>query len=300
MPDLACACGGGSRRYFGICILSDKCINLQKPGKRWEVALVAKRTDPENDLEHSVPIKWGECYDEADHDLLTAADEENGAYQALVNDHLVATQQACVDMHEGTSWVNVKCNPFHQDYQLDWAIVETPNVKCYLKDVYESSCPQPENASGTTAGMTTGPEPTTTEPAPTTTEPEPTTTGGLGCGSLELANWITCSGSTCVVSQELIDTLEAEPTLVFCDSARLYPKIESSEVIGMYFDGVRPAGLAGMLGFLDDDVILAVEGLPFTHEEEFAAVAAEIVNADAITVTIRRGTSTIERDFERD
>lgn len=102
------------------------------------------------------------------------------------------------------------------------------------------------------------------------------------------------------MSQDLIDVFLTHPTLLLCDSARLYPKIESNEVIGMYFDNVSPTGLATALGFADGDVILAVDGLPFTSEEDFTAIALEITEANAVTVTVRRGTTVLERDFERD
>lgn len=91
----------------------------------------------------------------------------------------------------------------------------------------------------------------------------------------------------------------ANPTLLFCDSARLYPYEVASTVVGMYFDDVRAGGLAHALGFEEDDVIWAVEGLPFTSEADFAAIALEIVEADEVTVTILRNSSSIDLTFER-
>ncbi|MBZ5713563.1 PDZ domain-containing protein [Nannocystis pusilla] len=313
---LSSVVGAGVISTSASCIISDKCINFQKSGKRWEVTLSAKRTDPGSDLEDTFFVKWGKCYDEADHALMMEADEEDLAYQALRNDLLLAVQEACAEMYDGDGdgdadgwegWINVKCDPFDEEMDLDWAILETPDVPCYLKDVYESSCPEPENASATVTGAatTTGESTTTTTGEPTTTEEPPTTGNPMlasesRCEVLDLRNWISCSGGTCIVSQDLIDILGAEPTLLFCDSARLYPKVESSGVVGMYFDDIAPTGLAAALGFMEDDVIIAVEGLPFTNESEFAAIALEIADADAITVTVKRGSSTFDLDFERD
>ncbi|MBZ5715904.1 PDZ domain-containing protein [Nannocystis pusilla] len=262
------------------------------------MTLTGKRTDPQNEQEEFVIAKGADCFDVEDDELLDEADDNDPEYQTLRNALLVKAQEDCVEKSAGFN--NVKCDPFDQEFDLEWILQATPNVACNLPNTYQSSCPSPGTATEGETSTTTESTPTTTESTPTTTGSTPTTTTGADpCAALELSAWISCSGTTCQVSQDLIDTLGAEPTLLFCDHARLYPKVVSSVVVGMYLDEVRPGGLAGMLGFQEDDVIIAVEGLPFTSEADFAAIALEISDADEVTVTVERGMSTIDLDFER-
>jgi len=211
----------------------------------------------------------------------------------------------------------VKCDPFDAEADLQWQLVPTLQQKCTLKNTYENTCPDlpdvTEGVETTTTEMmantetTTTTEPTTTESVPTTTaQPKgadtgvPTTTAEPDpCDVLDLTSWISCTGNTCQIDEVLIATLSSQPTLLACDTTRLLAKIEASVVVGMYFDNVQPNGLADMLGFEEDDVIIAVEGLPFTSEEDFAAIAIEITNANEATVTIKRGLNTIDLTFER-
>jgi hypothetical protein len=291
------------------CIIPDKCIYYLKEGYRWEVVLSGKGKDPDTGQPLTIPGVGFDCFTPDENALLVAEDENNQDFSAMRNGLLVAAQMDC--LAAGAGFNEVKCDPFDAEDNLQWLLVATPDEKCILKNTYENECPEyPDMTEGvetTTTETTTTTEPTTTESVPTTTDQPkgadtgvPTTTAEPDpCDVLDLTNWISCTGNTCQVDEVLIATLSSQPTFLACDTTRLLAKIEASVVVGMYFDNVQPNGLADMLGFEEDDVILAVEGLPFASEEDFAAIAIEIANADEATVTIKRGMNTIDLTFER-
>jgi S1-C subfamily serine protease len=67
----------------------------------------------------------------------------------------------------------------------------------------------------------------------------------------------------------------------------------------MAFTGVTTYSLAAKLGFANGDVILDVEGLPFTDDSDFLAVALEIYDAPTVMVTVDRNGTTSEHTFTR-
>jgi len=129
----------------------------------------------------------------------------------------------------------------------------------------------------------------------------PTTGGGLfALAESELAAMLTCEGHTCHVSQAFIDMVLGDPAALLDDSTRLREATRQGQLIGMKFTGVTAGSLADRLGFQSGEVIVAVDGLPFRNLDEFVAAAAEIFDAETVTVTTQRGNMLIEHVFIRD
>ncbi|MFZ6178583.1 hypothetical protein [Nannocystis pusilla] len=289
------------------CIISDKCIHFKKKyGHKWEVTLRGIEKNPSTNEERFIVAKVRNCYDDDDNALLVDADFNDPLYLVLRNELWLLAQQQCVE-NSTSGFVDIRCDPFDAGDNLERIILPVEG-ECLVPNDSEASCPEAQGTATDGESSTTVESPTTgessTTDSPTTTEPTPTTTESSStetdvCDSLDLGTRITCVSNTCEVDEQLIDDLVANPSLLFCDTARLYPKEVSSVVVGMYFDHVRPSGLAGTLGFQDDDVITAVEGLPFTNEEDFAVIALELADSDEVTVTILRGLNSIDLTFDR-
>lgn len=233
----------------------------------------------------------------------------------------------------------VKCDPFETKKYTLTSTVE-PNGECELleqeliKGTPEECLPNEPSAtttgSGTTEGVTvpTGTTPTdgTAITAGVTTELTDSTTGCVdmtetdtdttgGCGTTGTAGesttgavsplesfdtMIVCNGNTCHVDDELIEFILADTEVLLNDPTRLKQKTKKGEAIGMAFTGVKTGTLADALGFQSGDIITEVQGMPFTNEEEIFAVAVEILDADAVTITTQRDGKVEEHLFIRD
>jgi len=109
---------------------------------------------------------------------------------------------------------------------------------------------------------------------------------------------IACDGTTCHIGQPLIDALLANPEAALAEgtSLTLHPIAAPT---GLRLHGVEPGGLAHLLGLREGDQILRIDGLPLTTQTELFDAAAHAYEADAVTISLRRGRATHDRHFVR-
>ena len=287
------------------CIIKEDCVYTPKVGHPWRVTITA--TFKKNGLPGTVEAVSDECYSDEDSSILTANDPDDQQNAALRNQLLGNAQVDCVEKTSGPAYTEVKCNPFDEEFDGIVQFVELAgtcpqaieNGLEGTKLKKKAMCPdKPADDAGeeeTTTTTTTGGE---TDGFSETGVP--TTGDGLfALAESDLAAMLTCDGYTCHVSQAFIDLVLGDPAALLDDSTRLREATRQGQIIGMKFTGVTSGSLADRLGFQNGEVIVAVDGLPFRTLDEFVVAAAEIFDAETVTVTTERGSKRIEHVFIR-
>ena len=286
------------------CIIKEDCVYTPKAGHPWRVTITATvKIDGQPDTVDGV---HDECYSDEDSAILTANDPDDPQNAALRNQLISNAQVDCVEKTSGPEYTEVKCDPFDEEFDGIVQFVEL-NGTCAqaienglegTKLKKNAMCPdkpaddagEEETTTTTTGGETDGFSETGV----------PTTGDGLfALAESELAAMLTCNGYTCHVSQAFIDMMLGDPAALLDDPTRLREATRQGQIIGMKFTGVTAGSLADRLGFQSGEVIVAVDGLPFRTLDEFVAAAAEIFDAETVTVTTERGSKRIEHVFIR-
>lgn len=102
------------------------------------------------------------------------------------------------------------------------------------------------------------------------------------------------TSGTCTVPDEVLDAIDADPDLLMDSDTRL-----TQVSTGMRFSGIVTNSLAYRLGFRNNDIIERVNNLQFRTVAHFLSVFQNLRTAETATVRIKRGSSTINKVFQR-
>ena len=295
------------------CIIKQACTFLIIEGVTWQAAVGGTAKLGGNTI--LIFGTYAECKEKADDELLDEADENDPLYVAIKDELLSSASVNCVTAAQDAQYTDIVCDPFSEGTTSSLVPLGPCPEDLKLLDGNPATCLGDESGGGTLGSETSEVIPTTTESTTPTTTAGDSTAGGEGtsgddsgttaAGWGDLDSLITCtqttSTSTCLVSQDLIDAVMADPLLLLDEPTRLIPYTgTSTQVLGMAFDGVATGSLADKLGFANGDVILAVEELPFIEESDFLAAAVALYDATTVTVTVERRFQTSELTFTRD
>lgn len=113
----------------------------------------------------------------------------------------------------------------------------------------------------------------------------------------DLSQEISCSsGTSCTVTQDLVNAVITDPSPMLDDDTRLeFATVGSFS--GMKITGIdrgqSTGDLAARLKLQSNDLIFEVGGLPITNEQDLLAVVEYLLQVSAVDVKLRRGTNTV-------
>ncbi len=81
-------------------------------------------------------------------------------------------------------------------------------------------------------------------------------------------------------------------------TAKFYPVVEGSEVVGVRIRRVNPRGLYRRIGLIDGDIIQAVNGQPITDPADIAILDEILKNKEPVEVEIKRRNRIIKKTLQ--
>jgi general secretion pathway protein C len=93
------------------------------------------------------------------------------------------------------------------------------------------------------------------------------------------------------VERDDVDDLMENPANLF-SQARILPKYEEGEMVGLQINAIKPGSLFEEIGIESGDVITKLNGIAIDDPQESAKVLAEFSEAQGFTVDVKRGDGT--------
>lgn len=151
-------------------------------------------------------------------------------------------------------------------------------------------------ANGTTALLRVGETPKPTPPPPPASSSSPSTTSRARSTSSAAipgaADAISCSGSTCVVERELVESLMSDPSKLATQAA-VRPTSK-----GFQLSRVRSGSLPALLGLRTGDILTEVNGQSLDSLEDALDLATKLRHATNLRVTVSRGGKTVRKEIQ--
>lgn len=91
----------------------------------------------------------------------------------------------------------------------------------------------------------------------------------------------------CTIDRNYLIELSANPAAL-ARQMRVIPSIKDGETRGLKLYGIRPGSLPNLLGYKNGDLLLSVNGLPFTSPETALGAYSRLRTADTFSVEIER------------
>jgi general secretion pathway protein C len=91
---------------------------------------------------------------------------------------------------------------------------------------------------------------------------------------------------TMPISRETIDQSLRDPSELLTQ-ARVLPKFEDGQMVGLQVNGIKPGSLFQELGIQEGDVITQFNGIPISSPDESARIFSELASAEQFDVVVR-------------
>lgn len=82
-----------------------------------------------------------------------------------------------------------------------------------------------------------------------------------------------------------VESVAANPAALF-SQARILPKYESGEMVGVQLNAIKPGSLFSEIGIQDGDIINEINGIEVTGQQQSAEVLRELTEASRFNVTV--------------
>jgi general secretion pathway protein C len=93
------------------------------------------------------------------------------------------------------------------------------------------------------------------------------------------------------IARETIDQSLRNPSDLLTQ-ARVLPKFENGQMVGLQVNGIQPGSLFEELGLQEGDVITQLNGISISSPDESARIFSELSNADQFEVQVRKPNGT--------
>jgi type II secretion system protein C len=101
----------------------------------------------------------------------------------------------------------------------------------------------------------------------------------------------------CVIERSLIDSLLADPGKLQRE-IRAVPSLQDGRLIGLRVRWVRAAGPAQRLGLRPGDELVAINGVEIASVDDFVTFYGELRRSRRLTIKIRRGGQSLDKEIE--
>ncbi|RMG97989.1 MAG: hypothetical protein D6705_07250 [Deltaproteobacteria bacterium] len=105
------------------------------------------------------------------------------------------------------------------------------------------------------------------------------------------------SESLCIVERAFVEKLIANPTAL-AKQARVVPKKQDGEQVGLKFYGIRRDSLPKMLGLKNGDMLVSVNGEDLTSMDKVMSLYMKLRNASNLTVVLDRKGKRITKEIQ--